>query len=202
MKLGLLIDNINNKSIEEIIDFVGFSKTIVPLIPDLIEYYDNEMNLFEIINHYSDESLDGSEDEVQVHCCFPEHGGSDNHKSARYYSRDRDSGENRESLYCFKCQIRRGAFLTSLHIERHNRDKWSIVDHFKFLEDNSIVFPRYIIEDFDPDKYYTWDAEEAGYKTKVLKIFESVERIRELKSYDPLEWLRQAENLMRNVEHV
>ena len=198
MKIKLMVDNLNNKSIDDIVKVVGFSDTIFPLIPDIIEYYDKEIPLWQMINHYSEDTdlYEGEERQVQVHCIFPEHGSADYHKSATYFPFDRDSGETRESLWCFKCQIRRGAFTTSLHLERNRNEKWSIVDHFKWLEKNGIPFPKNIIGEFDPEKHFTFD-EENSQEEKLLKMFKDVDIIKELKGSDIQEWLEASENIVR-----
>ena len=117
----------------------------------LVDYYDTHLDFREVLSHYGVSVYDT--DEQQVTCKLLEHGGVDITPSARFYKYDRETGKERHSVYCHKCNKLLTPFWYVYSMERDYRQEniWGVVDNIKKYY--KIPFPRYIFNTFDPEKY-------------------------------------------------
>jgi predicted Rdx family selenoprotein len=124
--------------------------------------------------------VDGTEDEEQVECSFYEHGSNDAHKSARYFSYDRQTQTKSERVYCYKCQKMTTAFWYVFK-QRRDHHKESIKDVLLYIEMRfGVALPRDLILAFDPEAFYTF-AEGSDQQQKVRDLFIKARQIREVR---------------------
>ncbi|HEC66804.1 MAG TPA: hypothetical protein ENI23_16135 [bacterium] len=146
-------------STEKLLDSIDFGKTVVPNLTEIYNYYDEHLPLWRVLNYCGVEEVDENSDAIQVTCTLYSHGTADHHKSARYYSHDRETGAAVGAVYCFKCDKvhRAGSYLYTFLKTYQGKN---IFDFFFILENQfQVPFPRQILLDFDADEYYTFENE-------------------------------------------
>lgn len=130
---------------------------LTAILKDLSEYYDSKLKYSQILSNYGVDIVVNGSDQ-NVNCVLPEHGTKDTHASSKYYTVDRNSGERRESTYCYKCQRTMTAFWFLFHMERTNGN-FSVLKLIDLLEITyKIPPPVDLLLDFDPESYYTMEA--------------------------------------------
>ncbi len=86
-------------SLDEFFQKVDFKTYIHPLFNNIFDYYNQELELYQVLRFAGFNSLTSSSDQVQLPCILPEHGGEDVNNSARYYLFDRDTGHRIPGVY-------------------------------------------------------------------------------------------------------
>ena len=130
---------------------------------EIANYYTQELPLCDVYNFYGDQlsaqydgyfpHLDSDTSEANISCLLPSHGSADKHRSGKYYSFDRNSGEYRPSVYCFKCQKLSTSLWLVFAIERE-RGK-DLLDVFDVIFNNfRVAHPVDIVLDFDDEAFY------------------------------------------------
>jgi hypothetical protein len=134
---------------------------------------------------------------MQVNCLLFEHGSNDFNKSARYYSYDRNTGEDKEGVFCFKCQKYLTPFWYLYKMEKDYRSV-QIKDFFLFIKKIFRVdFPRHLILDFDPEAFYTFEDTEG--RQGILSKFSYAKSLRGLRDSDSKMYLRSIVNLYQTM---
>lgn len=159
------------------------SKILGPILFDISEYYNAQIGMGRIYEHYGFE-LDDSCDQQQIPCLLPQHGTSDRHPSSRFYSTDRNTGILKPSVFCFKCQRTVSAFwlLYMRESELHGLKTREILQYIQ--KSFRIPFPRTILFNFDPMQYYTLEVSEANMKKARIEYAETLLSLKKAK--DPL----------------
>lgn len=148
------------------------------LMQPLSKYYETRLPLWRLMREFSVE-VDPSEGEQQVECSFSEHGSNDLHKSARYYTHDRNTGEASERVYCHKCNLMKTAFWYVLKQCRDHQNM-QLKDVLRHLESHyGIPFPRDLLLDFDPDLYFSMG--EGDAHTRAVTHFSAARALRRLR---------------------
>lgn len=155
-------------------------QAIFNVFKDLIDWYQVNLPLWVVLNFFG-EHLTGNEDEQQVQCRLPEHGTRDNHASARYFSYDRDTGKQKQTIHCFKCQKSTNSIgLLFKHLTQTQGMK--PVEVFQFIEDNfQLEFPKSIVLEFDPETYYSFDGPSNLLMQELIDLNNKIQESRALK---------------------
>lgn len=197
MKLRSYIQNSEGMSTRDFVARCGYSKAFYPCLDKVIEYYDSKLSLRTILTRYGVDVPDQT-DVMQIPCLLPSHGTRDIHNSARYYSYDRESGEAKEAIYCFKCRVKKTGFSLVLALEREYRGK-TLMDVLELMEGQfGIPFPKEILLDFDPDTYFTFEEDDSKIQ-QVLEAFKRARVVRNILRGDVTEYLAQLEGLYRSL---
>ncbi|MFA5071095.1 MAG: hypothetical protein WC511_01840 [Candidatus Pacearchaeota archaeon] len=152
-----------NYSEEEVIKSVP-SSVLIAITPDVANYYDSRIRMGLVYQLYG-HSLDDSADQQQIPCLLPSHGTTDRHPSSRFYSSDRNTGEKRHAVFCFKCQRTITPFW--LLYARESQRNLKFRDIFLFISKVfKVAFPRQILYSFDPLLYYTMENTEVAQKVQ------------------------------------
>lgn len=197
MKLRDTNPNLSKVSLEEFFNVVRWG-TIYSLFPQISEFYNNQLSMVLILNYYGLDYVVEGVDHMQVNCLLLEHGSQDFNKSARYYSYDRNTGEPKEGVWCFKCQKYLTPFWYLYKMEKEYKNV-PIVEFFLWIKKVFRVdFPRDLILDFDPDSFY--DFGESGEKQNIIAKFSYARSLRELKDKDPKLYLNNIVNLYKTMK--
>lgn len=197
MKLRDTNPNLIDLSLEEFFKVVRWS-TIFSLFPQIAEYYNSRLSMVYILNYYGMDYVTSGVDHMQVNCILIEHGSQDINKSARYYSYDRNTGEAKEGVWCFKCQKYLTPFWYLYKIEKEYKDV-QIFDFFLWIKKVFRVdFPKDIVLDFDPDSFYTFEDVEG--RQNVLSKFSYARSLRDLKGKDSKLYLESIVNLYQTMK--
>lgn len=172
--------------------------TIFNLFSQIAEYYDNALSMISILRYYGLDYVGEGEDHIQVNCLLVEHGSRDVNKSARYYSYDRNTGEPKEGVYCFKCQKYLTPFWYIHKLEKEYREI-SIIDFFLWIKVVFRVdFPRDLVLDFDPNTFYTFGDTESA-QNRMAK-FSYAKSLRSLKKNNPILYLENIVQLYQTMK--
>ena len=179
MKFRLSHPDFENFSDEEFIDKVPYDK-IIHLFMKIADYYNKSIPFWRVLQSLGIYDVDQHTEESQVSCMLIEHGSADSHKSARYFSHDRDTGEYRPAIYCYKCNKLLTTFWFLYKYEKDNHGLNS-KEIFKLISSKyKIPFPRELVLDFDPDTFFSFD-ENSEENRNMLKGFEVAAKYRQLK---------------------
>lgn len=176
--------------------------TVIACLDPISAYYVEKLPLADVYNHYGTQLLDPlgvywphlstDESEANINCILPSHGGADRHRSGKYYQIDRNSGEYRPSVYCFKCQAMKTSLWLAHAIERE-RGK-DLLDTFDLIYNTwKVPHPRNIVLDFDDEVYYQVKSDSA---TDLVSRFNRARNIRSIKDKDLGLFLSQAAELL------
>jgi len=102
MKFIMMFPEFQNKSDSELIETIPLD-VVIPILNEVGNYYNERLKMGRVYSVFGHELEDGS-DQQQVQCLLPQHGTDDRHPSSRFYSTDRNTGEETHAVYCFKCQ--------------------------------------------------------------------------------------------------
>lgn len=174
------------------------NSSIYNLFLEIAKKYEQQIPLWKVINFYRDADLSDYDDEVQVTCSLAEHGSGDKHKSARYFKYDRQTGELRPAVYCYKCNRVLTSFWYIYRKERDFRDldlKGIFLHIWKVW---GIDFPRELILDFDPESFYNFE-DGTDEKIALAKIFAQAASYRMLKEVDVEEYKKVIVNFYNTV---
>jgi len=144
-------------------------------------------SLWKVLNHYGIDEPDAATEQAQIPCLLVEHGSSDRHSSARYFSFDRETGTHKEQVYCYKCSKILNSFW---YIYKYERDfhELNIKDVFLFITKTfGTPFPSDLILDFDPEKFFTFDSEDD--RAASIEKFKLADKVRAYKDIDIQQWL-------------
>lgn len=184
MKFRTLHPEFVNLPEEDFIDRIPY-QTVINLFMQIADYYNENLKLWEILRTYGIYDVDEYTEQAQVSCLCVEHGSSDHHKSARYFSVDRDTGNHRPAVYCYKCNKLLTTFWLLYKYEKDHHDLNS-KEIFKLISKTfRVPFPRDLILDFDPEKFFTFDESEEDRK-KALEGFKYAESLRQFKTDPPI----------------
>jgi hypothetical protein len=162
-------------------------QTIFAVLPALEAYYVQHLPLWRVLQYYGEGRVSPSDQEANVGCFLLSHGGTDAHKSAKYYTVDRNTGAYSPKVFCFKCSVIKNSFYYTYAMEKDFR-RLKFLDIFDFINRTfKVPFPTSIVLDFDPDVYYAIGNSSDVYKTQAS--FERAKQLRELKDVDLLEYL-------------
>lgn len=196
MKIRDLHPDLGRVSLDRFFEVVKWG-TIYNLFPQIAEFYNSRLSMVRILNYYGMDYVTEGVDHMQVNCLLLEHGSDDFNKSARYFSYDRNTGDAKEGVYCYKCQKYLTPFWYLYAIEKE-RKKITLLEFFQFVKRIFRVdFPRNLVLDFDPDSYYTFD--DVGERQNVLSLFSYAKSLRELKR-DPEIYLKSIIEFYRSMK--
>ena len=171
-------------------------KSVFPIISEITAYFDKNMTIAGVYDHYGISIRGVSGGEYQIPCLLLEHGSQDTHNSARYYASDRETGVDSERIWCFKCQ----KFLTPFWLF-HSREKDYHGLSFREILQGiwkyfRIPFPRELVLDFDPEKFYQFEDSKIDEKLKILK---QAQKIMVLKEFLPREYLVELKRFWKSA---
>lgn len=166
---------------------------------DIKDYYNLQIPLWKLLNKEGIYQVDEGVDALQIPCILNSHGSSDNHASARYYSYDRETGEYKETYYCFKCNKSYRSFDLIVQLAQ-DKIELPFSEVFDYIErEYRVKFPLNILLDFDPDEYYTFENKEvASKRTTILDAFEKAKDIRSRKEMSP-EYLAEVSEFFKSL---
>lgn len=199
MKLRDLNPELVKLNTEDLIQRVKYSY-IFALMDQISEYYSESLALWKVLNYYGIPEPDAEIEQCQVSCLLVEHGSGDKHASARYFSFDRETGLRKEQVYCYKCSKILSSFW---YIYKYEKDyhELNMKDVFIFIQKTfGVQFPKDLILEFDPEKFYTFDSEDD--RITIMEKFNRADKIRDYKNTDIQVWLDSLINLylMSNVK--
>lgn len=182
MKIRDIHPEFINLSEEDFISQIPYPP-IFNLFMDISDYYDKELPLWQVLRNYGIYDVDEYSDQIQINCLNLEHGSTDFHKSARYFSINRETGEYRPSVYCYKCN----KLLTSFwYLYKYEKDHHSLNIKEIYLmiwKKFGVKFPRDLVLEFDPDTFFSFD-NDFEEKKSLKDGFIYAEKVRELKDHD------------------
>lgn len=188
MKLRDINPNLSDVSLHKFFELVQWG-TIFNLLPQIAEYYDNKLNMIYILRYYGLDYVYEGVDHMQVNCLLVEHGSKDINKSARYYSYDRHSGNDKEGVFCFKCQKYLTPFWYLYKMEKDYKNL-NIFEFFIWVKKIFRVdFPKDLILDFDPDSFYIFGSPEDAQN--IRSKFSYAKSLRKLKEVEPKIYLNK-----------
>lgn len=143
-----------------------------------LEAYYAQYSMYPILRDHGVE-LDHGEDQQQIACSFSEHGTADDHKSARYYLTDRETGMKSERVYCWKCQK-----MSTLmgYIIKQGRDHQGLKmsDALVWGERRyGYAVPRDLIRNYDTMAYFSWESA-GGANQKMNMLLSAAKQARAL----------------------
>ena len=151
---------------------------LVDMMPTLEEFYEESYSMLPILRDYGVE-IDSVSDNQQVNCSFKEHGTSDNHKSAKFFYEDRNTGKKSERVFCWKCQKVCTLFWYILKQAKDWKDL-KMVDALVAAESRyGYRVPRSLILDYNVDNYYNIEKKE-NKTQRTMGLYRSAREIRNL----------------------
>jgi hypothetical protein len=169
-------------------------QTIFEVLPKLVDYYNSELKLWQVLNHYGNLDLYEDTEAQQVPCLLPEHGTEDKKNSAKYFNYDRDTGELSESVYCYKCCKKMTAFWFVYSYEKESNGK-NLIEVLIYLDQVfKISLPKNIFLDYDAEQQYSWDAVEEN--ESIVHKFKYMESIRITKYADINKYVQELEKVL------
>lgn len=195
MKLKDLFPDLEKVSTEEFLEKIKGS-TLIDMMSELVDHYNINLRLWEILNHYGVDKVDETTEAMQVPCLLYEHGSGDVKNSAKYFSYDRETGDNSESVYCYKCQKKLTAFWFIYKYEKEYNGKnfKGILLYIKKIF--KVDIPRKLILEYDPESKYSFETLECENET--YSKFVEASKIRDLKITDDKEYINKLIGLLIN----
>ena len=161
-------------SLEQFWQTINFGN-LTFLLDELSDYYTKNLPLWRVLVHYGIDA-DDSDEQRQVPCLWRTHGGPDRKFSARYYPIDRNTGEWRPAVSCFKCQTMKTSLWYVYEVENWHRQR-GIADAMSFIEYQfKVKVPRHIFLDFDPLAAASLSA---AQQAETVKLFQHALAIRQ-----------------------
>jgi len=197
MRLRDINPELSNLDLEEFFKAIQWG-TVFSLLPQIAEYYNSKISMVYVLNYYGLDYVTSGIDHMQVHCLLLDHGTSDFNKSARFYTYDRNTGEPKEGVWCFKCQKYLTPFWYLYKMEKDFRSR-GLLDFFILLRKIFRVdFPKDLILDFDPDSFYTFEGGED--RQNILSLFSYARSLRGMKQSDIKNYLSNLVNFYQTMK--
>ena len=95
--------------------------------------------------------ISSENDQEQIPCPLPTHGGVDRNPSARLYRFDRQNNKRRDSIHCFKCNKTVSMFWLAYIILKETRDMRPIEIISEIIFRFNVPLPRNVILNQDPE---------------------------------------------------
>ena len=150
MRIGDIVPHLRKCSYQEFLGAVPYEGLYENLL-ELSEDVASKLPLHQILNEMGANILPLSPDQ-QFRCVLPWHGTQDLHPSARYYTYNRDSGEEEESFYCFKCNEASNSFWLLYKLAKLDNEKIDLRLFLNHLNERyGVEISREIVLMYDPN---------------------------------------------------
>lgn len=191
MKIEVLHPELKNMPMQDLVVKVPMRYAVM-FSDVLAEYYDSKIGIVDIYRYYGVGIRTRIGHQFQVQCLLPSHGSLDEHSSARYYEADRNTGEVRPRVYCFKCGKVNTLFWMLYRIEEARGRKFG--EMFDFIwRIFGVEFPREIFLNLDPETAYVL---ERDTQNELLRGRMHADRVRGMKILKPQEYLKELKNML------
>lgn len=156
--------------------------TLSACLTDIGDAYSLALPMWRVLVHYG-EYANQDDSGRSVRCLWSTHGTEDKNRSAKYFASDRNTGQERGAVYCYKCQKSLTSFWY-VHQMMKDQGLTALADTIKFVEVTfGVPFPRDVLLDFDPDVFFSFES--ASKTSGAMRLaFDKARKLRELKTVD------------------
>lgn len=158
--------------------------TLHSCLTDIGEAYAIALPMHMVLSHYG-EHVGAGDSDRSVRCLWSTHGTEDKNRSSRYFPIDRNTGQPRGAVYCYKCQKSLTSFWF-VHQMMKDQGFTQLEDTIKYVENTfGVPFPRDVLLDFDPDTFFSFETEGPSSSGQLRMAFEKAKAMRDLKNVSP-----------------
>lgn len=154
------------------------------LVGPISDWYKAALPMWAVLRFYGDD-VGPYDQEKQLRCRLPTHGGADSRPSARYYAQDYKTHGAFGGIHCWKPECKRKTSFWYVYAMEKARSEARYSDVFLFIEHwFRVPFPRDIVLDADPERVLVAEADTAAQDDLARRFLQAGLLRRRLKGVD------------------